>query len=67
MYGKPMQHIIFKGQRRQSVLKTWGSWSGFENWGSWVLKVQQTEAHSTGFRLSSPEFLFNIHKSLYKF
>src|SRR6218665_2088825 len=31
---------------------------------SWVLKVQQTEARSIGFRvgLSYSEFLFNIHK-----
>ena len=39
--------------------------SGFKNVGSWVLKVQQTEVRGTGFRVSSPEFLFNIHKSLY--
>ena len=34
----------------------------------WVLIVQQTEARSTGLRLSarvSPEFLFYIYKSLY--
>lgn len=29
---------------------------------SFVLKVQQKEASSTGFRVSSPEFSFNIHK-----
>src|SRR6218665_915015 len=28
---------------------------------SWVLKVQQTEARSIGFRVSYSEFLFNIH------
>src|SRR6218665_2731485 len=28
---------------------------------SWVLKVQQTEACSIGFRVSYSEFLFNIH------
>jgi len=27
-------------QRRQSGLKTGGRGLGFENWGSWVLKVQ---------------------------
>jgi len=47
----------------------------FENWGvmgpglktggSWVLKVQQTEARSTGLRVSSLEFVLNIHKSFY--
>ena len=34
-----------------------GRESGFENWGSWVLKVQQTVAGITGFRVSSPEYL----------
>jgi len=34
--------------------KTEGSWDVY------VLKVQQTVARSTGFRVSSPEFLFNI-------
>src|SRR6218665_2478358 len=33
-------------------LKTWGE--------SQVLKVQQTEAHSTELRVSSPEFLFDM-------
>jgi len=31
-------------QWRQSGLKSGGRGSGFENWGSWVLKVQQMEA-----------------------
>ena len=51
-----------------SVASTW-----FENWvivgpglktreWSWVLKVRQTEARSTWLsRVSSPEFIFNIH------
>ena len=42
---------------------TWGSWFTFKIWGSWVLKVQQSEARSTGFREPSPELLLNIHKS----
>src|SRR6218665_4135232 len=38
-----------------------GCGSGFENLGeSQVLKVQQTEAHSTELRVSSPEFLFDM-------
>lgn len=41
----------------QSGLKTGGRESRFENCGSWVLIVQQKEALSTGFRVSSPEFL----------
>ena len=32
---------------------------------SLVLKVQQTEARSTGLRVSYQEFLFNTHKSCY--
>jgi len=55
-------------QRRQSDLKIRGSW--VRVWklgvvGMWVLNVQQTEARSTELSVSSPEFLFNIHKSLY--
>ena len=42
-----------------------GRGSGFENWGSWVLKVQKTEARSIGLNVSSPEFLFNMHKPFY--
>ena len=47
----------------------------FENWGVVgpglktrrlrVLKVQQKEECSTGFRAKSPKNLFNIHKSVY--
>ena len=40
-----------------------GRGSRFKIWGSWVLKVQQTEARSTWLRVSSPEFVFNIHSS----
>ena|SRR6218665_2746286 len=48
-------------QRRQSGLKTGGGVreSRFENGGPWVITVPQTEAHSTGLRVSSPKFLFN--------
>src|SRR6218665_3003845 len=42
-----------------------GRVSGFKNWGSRVLKVKQMEALSTRLRVSSLEFLFNIHKSFY--
>lgn len=35
----------------------------FKTGKSWVLNVQQTKARSTGLRISSPEFLFIIHKS----
>src|SRR6218665_203752 len=35
------------------------------NYLSRVLNVQQKKAHSRGFRVSSLELLFNIHKSLY--
>src|SRR6218665_992400 len=38
-----------------------GRGSGFENWGSWVLNVQQTEARSSGLRVSSVEFVFHMH------
>jgi len=34
-------------------------------WGSWDLKVQQTEAHSTRLRISSPEFYLIMQKSFY--
>src|SRR6218665_2666905 len=57
----------YKYQRRQSCLKT-GTLvvgPGLKTGGSWVLKVQQTEAHSTGLRLSFPDFLLNIHYSFY--
>ena len=47
----------------------------FENWEvmgpglktgvSWFLKVQHTEARSTGLKVSSLDFLFNIQKSFY--
>ena len=40
---------------------------GLKTWESWILNVQQTYRHvyiySTESRVSSPEFLFNIHKS----
>jgi len=42
-----------------------GRGSGFGNWGSWVLNVQQMEAHSTWLRVSSPEFLFNYTQIFY--
>ena len=48
--------MLFEGQRRQSGLKTGESW---------VVNVQQMEARSMGLRVSIPEFLFNIHKSLF--
>jgi len=35
------------------------SQSGLKTGGSWALKIQQTEAHRAGLRVSSPEFLFN--------
>src|SRR6218665_3483833 len=38
-----------------------GRGSGFENWGLWVLNVQQTEARSSGLRVSSVEFVFHMH------
>ena len=48
------------------VLKTGGRGSGFKIWrGSWVLKVQQKEAQSTWLSISTPECVFNIHKSFY--
>ena len=49
-------------QRRQSGLKTGGCGSGFENRGSWVLKVQQTEAWGKG----SSKLLYNINKLFLK-
>jgi len=45
-------------QRCQSGLKNGRREYGLENWGWWVLKVQQKEAPSTGFKVSSPGFLF---------
>jgi len=39
---------------------------GFETVeGSWVLKVQQPQARSTGFKVSSTEFYFIMHKPFY--
>jgi len=32
---------------------------------SWNLEVKQKETRSTGFMVSSPDFVFNIHKSFY--
>ena len=45
-------------QIRQSGLKLGVADSGLKTGGSYVLKVQQTEAHSIGLRVSSAEFLF---------
>jgi len=48
--------------RHQSGFKTEGrgaSSARLKNWGSWVLKVQKTEARSTELRVSFMEFLFN--------
>ena len=43
-------------QRRQSGSKNGGRESGLENWGWWVLKFQQKEARSAGFKVSSRDF-----------
>jgi len=43
----------------------WGRGSGLENWGAWILKVQQMEARSTWLRVSSPVFYLIIHKLFY--
>src|SRR6218665_655895 len=52
--------------RRQSPLKTGDCIGpGLRTRGSWVLRVQQTEARSTGFTISSPECFFNIPKSFF--
>jgi len=48
-------------QWRQSGFKSGGRGSGFENWGSWVLKVQQMEVRNTWLRVSSAKFLFKLY------
>jgi len=57
---------VARPQEPVAGLKTGGVVGlGLKTVGRIILKVQQKEAHSTGFRASSPELLFNIHKSEY--
>ena len=57
-HGRPWKFLgseVWNCWRRDTEASIW-----FDNYmGSWVLKVQQTEARSTWLRVSSPEFLFN--------
>ena len=50
-------------QRRQSGLKTGARWSGFKNWVGH--ESEKFSRQSTGLRVTSPDFLFNIQKSFY--
>ena len=65
--SKQTSLICWIFQCRQSGSKTGKWWVRVwkQGEGLWVLKVQQTEARSTGLMVSSLEFLFNIHKSFY--
>jgi len=65
--SKQTSLICWIFQCRQSGSKTGKWWVRVwkQREGLWVLKVQQTEARSTGLMVSSLEFLFNIHKSFY--
>ena len=61
-------YVLAKVLPLRGVTLLWklgGRGSGFENRGLWVLEVQQPEARVIGFRVSSPEYLFNILKSLF--
>ena len=56
--------MLFLIQRRHSRLKMGVGGLSLKTVGR-ELKVPQMEARSTGLWVSSPDFVFNIHKSFY--